>query len=123
MFRSRPFWFVLCVLLVAAFGLGLIILLVWWIRTCATTLIVTADRTILQVGLLSRDVQEVRNRDVTYIEVRQTLMERLMRVGTISASTSAQSGVEIEVAGIPTPDRVRDLINQGGRRDGGAPAR
>ena len=41
MFRAHPFWFILCVLLIAAFGIGILILLYWYIKTRATALTVT----------------------------------------------------------------------------------
>ena len=41
MFRARPFSFILCVLLILAFGLGIIILLYWYVLTRATQLTVT----------------------------------------------------------------------------------
>ena len=33
MFRAHPFWFILAVLLILAFGIGIIILLYWYIKT------------------------------------------------------------------------------------------
>ena len=112
MFRQHPFKYILCVALVLAFGLGLIILLIWRFRSRGTTLSVTTQRTILETGILSRHVNEVRNRDVCNIQIDQTPLQRLLRVGTVSISTAAQSGVEIQVDGMPDPQRVRDAIDQ-----------
>jgi hypothetical protein len=55
MFRAHPFWFVLAVVLIAAFGVGIIILLYWYIKTHATTLIVTEHELMYEKGILSKD--------------------------------------------------------------------
>lgn len=52
MFRNHPIYFVLCVLLIAAFGLGLILLLIWWVQSLGTTLTVTNEQTTLRKGIL-----------------------------------------------------------------------
>ena len=44
MFRAHPFWFILFVLLIAAFGIGLLILLYWYITTRATAHIIHVIR-------------------------------------------------------------------------------
>ena len=43
MFRAHPFWFLFCVVLIAAFGLGLLLLLYWYIKNKATSLTVTEN--------------------------------------------------------------------------------
>ena len=43
MFRAHPCWFLFCVVLIAAFGLGLLLLLYWYIKNKATSLMVTEN--------------------------------------------------------------------------------
>lgn len=111
MFRNHPFYFVLCVLLIAAFGLGLVLLLGWWIQTLGTTLTVTNEQTTLRKGILSKETTDVFHSNVRNIQVRQTALQRIMNVGQIGISSAGQAGVEIEVAGIPDPDRVKQIID------------
>ena len=111
MFRSRPIEFVLCVLLIAAFGLGLLLLLIWWLDCLGTTLTVTDRRVILRRGLLSKSTNEVWHTDISNVQVTQSFVQRLTGVGSIGVSTAAQEGIEIQVAGITDPDAVRQIIN------------
>ena len=110
MFQNHPFWFVISVLLCAA-GVGLAILLIWWLGCKGTTLTVTDKRTILQRGLLSRYISEVLHRDVRNIQLSQTFFQRVFGVGSIGISSAAEEGTEIRVTGIPRPDEVRALID------------
>jgi uncharacterized membrane protein YdbT with pleckstrin-like domain len=111
MFGSHPFGFiatlVLCLVIV-----GLVILLVWWLRCKGTTLVLTDRRAILRTGLLSRNSSEVYHRDVRNIQVRQTFFQRLMGVGSVAISSAGQSGVEIEVADMPDPYKIEAIINR-----------
>ncbi len=110
MFRSHPIAFILCLVLCAV-GVGLVIFLFWALGCAGTTLTVTDKRVILRKGLLSKFVNEVMNSDVRNIQVSQTFLQRLFGVGTIGISTAAQSGIEIEVVGIPHPDQIREIID------------
>ena len=111
MFRNHPFGFILCLLLIAAFGLGLVIFFVWWLRCLGTTLIVTEQKTTLRTGILAKNLNEVYHSDVRSIQVNQSFFQRLFGVGSIGLSSAGQSSVEIVVAGIPDPGHVRDIID------------
>jgi uncharacterized membrane protein YdbT with pleckstrin-like domain len=111
MVRTHPILFALCVLAIALYGLGLLLLLFWWLGCRATTVTVTDKRTILRTGLFSKHTSEVFHKDVRNIQVDQSLGQRVFGVGTISISTAAQSDFEIIVSGIPNPDGVRALVD------------
>jgi uncharacterized membrane protein YdbT with pleckstrin-like domain len=112
MFRNHPFLFILSVILIAAFGLGLIILLIWWLQTLGTKLTVTDERITLRKGILSKYTNEVFHTDIRNVQLDQSFFQRLFDVGTIAISTSGQEGIEISVQGIPHPQNVRDLIDK-----------
>jgi len=111
MFRNHPFVFILCIVLIAAFGLGLIILLIWWAKTLGTRLTVTNSRITLRKGILSKYTNEVYHTDIRNVQIDQSLFQRIFDVGTIGFSTAGQDGIEITVAGIPHPESVRDIID------------
>lgn len=112
MFRNHPVLFVLYVLLIAAFGLGLVLLFVWWFQTLGTTLTVTNDQTTLRRGIFSKYTNDVFHENVRNIQVRQSFLQRMFNVGWIGISSAGQSGVEIEVNGIPDPERVKEIIDE-----------
>ena len=115
MFRNRPIYFIVCCLLIAAFGIGLVMLLIWYIQTLGTTLIITEERTTLRRGVFSKYTNEVTHENVRNVQVAQTFLQLIMGVGNVGISSAGQSGVEIYVRGIPDPDRVRELIHEGSR--------
>jgi len=117
MFRNHPFLFILSVILIAAFGLGLVILLVWWLQTLGTKLTVTDERITLRKGILSKYTNEVFHTDIRNVQLDQSFFQRLFDVGTIAISTSGQEGIEISVPGIPHPQQVRDLIDEYRRKN------
>jgi len=118
MFRNNPIGFILSIVLIAAFGLGLLILLIWWLKVLGTTLIVTDERVTLRKGILSKHTNEVNHTDVRNVQVSQGLFQRMFRVGTIGISSAGQAGIEIEVAGLPEPQIIKDIIGQHRRQNG-----
>jgi len=112
MFRNHPILFTLSIVLIAAYGAGLLILLMWWLQVLGTTLIVTDERVTLRKGILSKHTNEVYHTDVRNVQVSQGVFQRMLGVGTIGISSAGQADVEIEVAGMPKPQRIKDIIDQ-----------
>lgn len=111
MWRSNPLLFLLCLVLILAYGAGLLLLLVWWVKTKNTTLIVTDKRTILQTGLLSRHTNEVVHVHIRNIQIQQNPIERLFNIGTLKIASAGTGDIEISVSGIPGPNRIKSIID------------
>jgi uncharacterized membrane protein YdbT with pleckstrin-like domain len=110
MFRNRPFSFVLCLIL-SLVGIGLIIFLVWWIKTKGTELTVTNERVSLRKGILSKFTNDVYLTDIRNVQLYQSFWQRVFRVGSVAISSAGNEGIEIEVKGIPNPDRIKEIID------------
>jgi uncharacterized membrane protein YhdT len=54
MFRNNPVWFVVSLLLIPVFGIGILILIVWYVSTKAQTLTVTSQDLLYERGILSK---------------------------------------------------------------------
>lgn len=111
MWRSNPLLFILYLCLILLFGLGLLLLLLWWIKSQNITLIVTDKRTILQQGLLSRYTNEVMHIHIRNILIQQNAIERLFNIGTIKIASAGTGDIEISVSGIPAPNRIKAIID------------
>ena len=109
MFRNSPGAFILAVLLVPL-GVGLVILLIWWLKCLATSWTVTSRRTISRFGLLSKSTIELRHLDIRAIHVQQSFFQRLMGTGTIRLSTASSDDYEIEMSGVANPEEVANLL-------------
>ncbi len=109
MFRAHPFWFILCVLLIAAVGAGIILLLYWYIKTRATALTVTDAELMYERGILSKDRTSVSLKHVRSVHVTQGFVNRILGVGTIQISTAGDEP-EFTIADMPDPQVIRDAI-------------
>ena len=111
MFRNSPVAFVLSLVLCVVV-IGVVILLIWYLRCKGTQLTVTNKRTTLRTGILSKHINEVFHRDVRNVRLSQSFWQRVLGVGLIELSSAGQSDVEISVSGIPDPEKVKSLINE-----------
>ncbi len=111
MFRAHPFWFVLFVLLILAFGIGILILLYWYIKTRATSLTVTDHELLYEKGILSKERLAVSLQHVRSVQVNQGFINRILGVGTIEIKTAGDEP-EFTVADLPDPHEVREAISR-----------
>jgi uncharacterized membrane protein YdbT with pleckstrin-like domain len=111
MFRAHPFWFLGCVILIPAFGLGILLLLYWYIQTRQTRVTVTDSEIVYARGILRKNRTEVSLKHVRSVNVKQGFLDRLLRVGTIQVSTAGDQP-EFTVADIPLPGTVREAISK-----------
>ena len=109
MFRAHPFWFILAVLLILAFGIGIIILLYWYIKTRATALTVTDQDLLYERGILSKDRTSVSLKHVRSVNIAQGFINRIFGVGTIQISTAGDEP-EFTIADMPDPHLIRQAI-------------
>ncbi len=109
MFRGNPLGFIIAVILIAAAGLGILILL-WWYLDCRTTKL-QADRSTvtLEHGILSKERIELDIDNIRAVKVYQSLFDRIFSVGKISVFTSGDAP-EIEIRGMPLPHRFSELV-------------
>jgi uncharacterized membrane protein YdbT with pleckstrin-like domain len=111
MFRNRPITFFV-VAITSLVGIGLPFLVGWWLRCRSTELTVTDRRTRLCRGWLGRSITEVWHRDVRNVQLDQTFFQRLVGTGRIGLSSSAQSGIEIDVSGLKNPQLIKELVDR-----------
>lgn len=109
MFRARPLSFILCVLLILAFGLGILILLYWYILTRGTRLTVTDHDITYERGILSKDRTTIALRQIRSVRVTQGFINRIFSVGTIEVASTGDAP-EFTVKDMPDPYEIRDAI-------------
>ena len=111
MFRAHPFWFLGYIILIPAFGLGIVLLLYWYIQTRQTRLTVTDSEIVYGRGILRKARTEVSLKHIRSVNMTQGFLNRLLRVGTIQVFTAGDQP-EFTVPGIPLPGTVREAISK-----------
>jgi hypothetical protein len=111
MFRAHPGRFMLYVLLAPALGYGLFLLVRWWLQNYSQRLKITERLVIYEVGIFDVTDTEIRISDIRTVRIERTFMERLLGTGTIMISSAGADGYEIDLKGMPSPRKVRELID------------
>lgn len=111
MFKNNPLGFILTLLLIPVFGIGLIILLVWHLRNKSSKLSVYENDILYEKGLLSKERSEISISSVRTIKVKQSFFNRLFGVGSVEIYTAGDNP-EIKASGLPDPNRIRELIKK-----------
>jgi len=111
MFRAHPFWFLFCVVLIAAFVLGLLLLLYWYIKNKATSLTVTENELLYEQGILSKERLSVSLRHIRSVQVNQSFLNRILGVGEGIIATAGDEP-EFSVGELPDPHEVREAISR-----------
>jgi uncharacterized membrane protein YdbT with pleckstrin-like domain len=100
------------VLLVGVVG---IVFLIWaWIRVKSTELAITNKRVIAKFGFISRNTMEIAIQKVESIQVRQTLVGRMLDFGTLIVSGTGTSHAPIPSISNPMAFRRAFLEAQEG---------
>lgn len=109
MFRNHPLAFVGAVMLIAAFGLGILILLYWYIKVRSVRLTITGDLIHLSQGIFSKSQTDIDVQEIRSVSVRQGFWQRIFGVGLIEVFTTGDQP-EFSLDGMPDPNFVRDHI-------------
>jgi len=75
-------------------------------RRMATQYIVTSQRLSIRRGVFSKRVQQTRIDRVQNVNTEQSLVDRVLRVGTIDFDTAGTDDSEFRFVGIAAPDDV-----------------
>jgi uncharacterized membrane protein YdbT with pleckstrin-like domain len=98
------------VILLAAYGLGLIFLLIAFIRYKTTELAFTNKRVIAKSGFISRQTIEINIAKVESIQVHQNIMGRTFNYGTLVISGAGDP--QAPIVGISNPMEFRRAFMQ-----------
>jgi uncharacterized membrane protein YdbT with pleckstrin-like domain len=91
----------------------LIVLFAGWLRRMTTRYLITTRRLQIRHGILSKHVEETRVDRVVDVTIHQSLLARVLMIGDVDFdNASAQQGDLFRFAGIASPQRITDAINQ-----------
>jgi len=90
-------------------------LLIGFIRRVATHYTITDRRLHIRRGILSRSEQHATIDRVQDVETHQTLLERILRIGTVNFNTAATEESEFSFEGVASPRAVVAAVDRAQR--------
>jgi uncharacterized membrane protein YdbT with pleckstrin-like domain len=103
-------------------GIFLVALIAGWLKRAFTKYTITTRRLRVQRGVLTRQIQETRVDRLQDHSIRQTLLERMLRVGTIDFDTSGEEHADMfRFEGVDNPEGIVLQIDRIVRQTESAP--
>jgi len=93
------------ILLLPAFGVGLVLLIMAWVRYKTTELAITTRRVIVKHGFISRRTVEINIQKVESIQVDQEVLGRIFNFGTLVIAGAGEP--QAPITGISSPMEFR----------------
>ncbi|WP_205698669.1 PH domain-containing protein [Conexibacter sp. SYSU D00693] len=104
---------------VAAFVLFDTVVLLGLLKRAATRYVITTERLHIRRGILSRATQETRIERVQNVNTQQSILERLLQVGTVDFDTAGTDDSEFRFTGVADPEDVVRAVDRA-QREGSA---
>jgi uncharacterized membrane protein YdbT with pleckstrin-like domain len=82
------------------------------IRRIATTYTITNRRLTIDIGLVSRALHETRLERVQNVNTRQSMLERVLRVGTVDFDTAGSADFDFAFRGVGNPREIVRTVDR-----------
>jgi len=105
-------WGVVAVVVLVAVAL---LLIVGLIRRVATTYTITNHRLHIRKGIVARHVQQARLERVQNVNTNQSVLERILQVGTVDFDTAGTTDSDFSFEGVAQPEKVMAAVDQAQR--------
>jgi uncharacterized membrane protein YdbT with pleckstrin-like domain len=89
-----------------------IVLIVGFVGRMRTTYTITNRRLTIETGLLSRDLHETRLERVQNVNSRQSVLGRLLSVGTVDFDTAAGAEFDFAFRGVANPRQIVRTVDR-----------
>ena len=99
------------------------VVLVGFVRRISTRYTITNKRLRIQRGLLSKHVQQTRIERVQNVNTSQTVVSRLLRVGTVDFDTAGTDDSDFTFIGVGDPHSVVEAVDRAQREASAAASR
>jgi uncharacterized membrane protein YdbT with pleckstrin-like domain len=109
-------WIVAAVLVVFV-----LVLITGVIARARVTYTITSERLTIQRGFLGREHQDTRLERVQNVHSRQSILERLLRVGTVEFDTAGGAEYDFAFKGVANPRQIVQTVDQALRQAGELP--
>jgi uncharacterized membrane protein YdbT with pleckstrin-like domain len=105
---------------VVAIAFGLLVV-VGLLKRISTVYTITNQRLNIRRGIISRKVQETRLERVQNVNTEQSVLERILQVGTVDFDTAGTSDSEFAFVGVAQPEKVMAAVDEAQREHAADP--
>jgi uncharacterized membrane protein YdbT with pleckstrin-like domain len=95
--------------------------LVGFIRRLSTRYTITTQRLRIERGILAKHVQQTRIERVQNVNTNQTVVSRILRVGTVDFDTAGTDDSDFTFTGVGNPHEVVEAVDRAQREASAAP--
>ncbi len=99
---------------VVAIAAGLL-LLIGLLKRIATTYTITNRRLHIRRGIVARNVEQARLERIQNVSTSQSMLERVLQVGTVDFDTAATGDADFAFRGVAQPEKVMASVNEAQR--------
>jgi uncharacterized membrane protein YdbT with pleckstrin-like domain len=92
-----------------------VVVVVGFVRRMATRYMVTSQRLWIRRGVFAKRVQQTRIDRVQNVNTNQSLVDRILRVGTVDFDTAGTDDSEFRFVGIASPEEVVAAVDRAQR--------
>jgi uncharacterized membrane protein YdbT with pleckstrin-like domain len=92
-----------------------LVLVVGFVRRIGTTYMVSNQRLYIRRGILAKRVQQTRIDRVQNVNTDQSILERILRVGTVDFDTAGTDDSDFTFVGLANPGRVVAAVDRAQR--------
>lgn len=112
---------VVAAVLIAA-AVEALVVLAGLVKRSATRYVITTERLHIRRGILSRATQETRIDRVQNVNTSQSVLERVLQVGTVDFDTAGTDDAEFRFEGVADPEDVVRAVDRAQRTSAPGPA-
>jgi uncharacterized membrane protein YdbT with pleckstrin-like domain len=98
--------------ILAAVVAFVVVVLVGFVKRIATTYSITNQRLHIRRGIVARKIQQTRIERVQNVNVSQTVLQRVLQVGTVDFDTAGTDDSEFAFVGVSQPEHVMEAVEQ-----------
>jgi uncharacterized membrane protein YdbT with pleckstrin-like domain len=106
----------------AVLAVFVIVAVIGLLRRRRTTYAITNQRLTIQTGLASRELHQTRLERVQNVNLSQSMLERLLGVGTVDFDTAGSASFDFSFRGVAHPHRIVQTVDEALRQRAGPDA-
>jgi uncharacterized membrane protein YdbT with pleckstrin-like domain len=93
-----------------------LVLVAGFVRRFATVYTITTQRLRIKHGIIARNVHQTEIERVQNVNTKQSVLERLLQVGTVDFDTAGTGNADFEFVGVEDPEEVVAAVDRAKKR-------